>query len=190
VASSAAKYSATWVGVDGYTNSDLIQTGTSQDTVGGKTSYYAWWEILPAAETEITTMKVAPGNNMVATVKRISSGEWEIILQDTTTGNTFSKLVAYNGPGTSAEWIEEAPTVGAGQSTLADFGTVSFTGVTVNGTSAHLLITGSGTMVNTTGAVIAKASAPASTGNTFNDTYVAPVAPHIITPLPPTASRS
>lgn len=190
VASSTAKYSATWVGVDGFTNGDLIQTGTSQDTVGGKTSYYAWWEILPAAETEITTMKVAPGNNMVATVKKISSGRWEIVLADTTTGNTFSKVAGYNGPGSSAEWIEEAPTVGAGQSALADFGTVAFSGVTVNGASVHLLITGSGTMVSATGAVLAKASAPASTGNTFSDTYVVPAAPHVIAPPPPTARRS
>lgn len=36
--SNTPEYSSTWVGVDGYYNQDLIQTGTSQDTSGG---YYA-----------------------------------------------------------------------------------------------------------------------------------------------------
>ena len=53
-ATPTATYSATWVGVDGYSNSSLIQTGTEQDYYCGAAHYSAWWEILPAAETVIS----------------------------------------------------------------------------------------------------------------------------------------
>lgn len=175
--STAADYSASWVGVDGLTNSDLIQTGTAQDSADGRTSYYAWWEVLPAAESEITTMRVTPGNTMTASVKEIAAGSWQIVLTDVTTGVSFTKIVSYRGPGTSAEWIEEAPTVGFRQSTLADFGTVDFAGATINGASPRLVTTESGAMVNASGLVIAAPSAPNTAGNGFSDTYVGAVAP-------------
>ena len=35
--------SATWVGVDGFTNQDLVQAGTDQSNG----SYYAWYELIP-----------------------------------------------------------------------------------------------------------------------------------------------
>ncbi|HVM68128.1 MAG TPA: G1 family glutamic endopeptidase, partial [Acidimicrobiales bacterium] len=38
----------TWIGIDGVDNQTLIQTGTAQESVGGQTQYYAWWETLPA----------------------------------------------------------------------------------------------------------------------------------------------
>ena len=48
-------YSSAWIGVDGFNDNDLIQTGTEQDYYSGGAHYDAWWEILPAAETEIST---------------------------------------------------------------------------------------------------------------------------------------
>ena len=51
-------YSAAWVGIDGYTNSSLIQTGTEQDVSGtGQASYAAWWTTSAQkfAEQPITT---------------------------------------------------------------------------------------------------------------------------------------
>src|ERR1035441_8393919 len=45
--------SSQWIGIDGATNSSLIQTGTSSITQNGGTQYFAWYEILPAASIEI-----------------------------------------------------------------------------------------------------------------------------------------
>src|SRR5689334_11284503 len=45
-------FSSTWVGIGGYSSSDLIQAGTEHDSTGG-TDYYAWYEILPASESPI-----------------------------------------------------------------------------------------------------------------------------------------
>ena len=48
--SSSLQSSATWIGIDGAstTGTDLIQDGTAQETEAGVTSYWAWYEILPA----------------------------------------------------------------------------------------------------------------------------------------------
>ncbi len=46
-------YSSSWIGIDGFNNSNLIQTGTEQDYTSGGAQYCAWWEIFLAAETQI-----------------------------------------------------------------------------------------------------------------------------------------
>ena len=51
-------FSASWAGIGGYTTSDLIQAGVSENSaIGGELlggQYDAWYEILPASETPIT----------------------------------------------------------------------------------------------------------------------------------------
>jgi hypothetical protein len=122
-------FSSTWVGVDGVGNSSLIQTGTSQDTTGGATDYYAWFEILPASAVRIGA--VSPGDHMQASVQQSAPGStlWTITITDLTSAATLSEPVNYTGPGSSAEWIEEAPTVNGEQSALANFGTAQFTNI-------------------------------------------------------------
>src|SRR4051794_30938567 len=66
-ATKSASYSSQWVGIDGFNNSDLIQTGTEADYYNRSAHYNAWWEILPAAETPISSMTVRPGDVMSAT---------------------------------------------------------------------------------------------------------------------------
>lgn len=132
-ATSSATYSSAWIGVDGFANSDLIQTGTEQDYYKGAAHYNAWWEILPAAETGISTSSypVSPGDQMSAhiweTTTTVTSGGfrhrstehvWEIAIADLTKGWHFQTGQAYSGPGTSAEWILEAPEVGGRIATL------------------------------------------------------------------------
>jgi hypothetical protein len=134
--STSAWYSATWLGIDGYNNSDLIQTGTEQDYYNGSAHYSAWWEILPAAETTISDT-VSPGDSMTASITKtatevtVGSGgrrgrttteyEWEITLKDVTQGWSFTTPQAYSGPGTSAEWIVEAPEVNGQIASLPDY---------------------------------------------------------------------
>jgi hypothetical protein len=124
-ASQSSAVSSTWIGVDGSSNTDLIQAGTEQDTSGGSTNYFAWYEILPAPEVEIGA--VSPGDEMKATIEEASPGTWTISIADLTSSQSASGAVSYSGPGTSAEWIEEMPTVTPGpQPPLANFGTAHF----------------------------------------------------------------
>jgi hypothetical protein len=134
--SSGSTYSSAWIGVDGFNDDDLIQTGTEQDYYSGAAHYDAWWEILPASETEISTSSypVSPGDRMSASIYetsattssghgRHSSSEhvWDITISDTTKGWSFTTSQGYSGPGTSAEWILEAPEVGSSIATLAHY---------------------------------------------------------------------
>lgn len=133
--SSGSTYSSVWIGVDGFNDNDLIQTGTEEDYYSGAAHYDAWWEILPAAETEISTSSypIAPGDRMSASIYETSATKssggrhgstehvWDITISDTTKGWTFSTSQAYAGPGSSAEWIVEAPEVNGAIATLAHY---------------------------------------------------------------------
>ena len=57
---------------------------------------------------------------------------WHSLL---TTGRTFTTTIRYDSSKSSAEWIEEAPSLGRAIAALDSFGTVKFTagGVTVDG---------------------------------------------------------
>ncbi len=125
---------AVWNGIDGYNNEYLIQAGVALQTVApyGSTAgsctpgyYYIvpWWEVITptnaAPETYIETWDngsqavVNVGDQVTVTVYQVSSGEWNIILVDNTTGGTFDyyqyygSYLSYAGPGASAEWIVE-----------------------------------------------------------------------------------
>ena len=175
-----AEYSSTWVGIDGFLRHDynLIQTGTEQDWVDGTAFYQAWWEILPAYETPIPSITVHPGDTMSASITQGGS-QWTIVLTDITTGQSFTTKQFYRGALSSAEWIQEAPTVGRRIASLADYGTVDFTQVTANGANPDLTNSESGVMVKRGGAVISSPSAPDAAGDAFAVAFgsVAPSAP-------------
>ena len=110
----ADAYSVTWIGIDGFSNSSLIQVGTEQDYYHGHPFYRAFYEILPAAETPISTITLHPGDYMTAGIAYADFGAVGIIrITDTTTGQTFTTQQTYKGPGASAEWILEAPYLGS-----------------------------------------------------------------------------
>jgi hypothetical protein len=136
LASASATYSSTWVGIDGFTNSQLIQVGTEQDFSGGRAHYDAWWEVLPAPESVLspTQYPVAPGDRMKASIceraatTSVTTGTtttvehlWTIVVADVTRGWTFTTTRPYNGPGASAEWMHEAPLVNGAVSNLARY---------------------------------------------------------------------
>jgi hypothetical protein len=102
-----------WVGIDGSDNSSLIQAGVTEIPDPTKTAGFdllAWWEVLPAANQPITTVTVSPGDEVSITIWQVSGTNWEIRLTDVTNGQSYTQDVSYTGPGTSAEWIVEAPT--------------------------------------------------------------------------------
>src|SRR3954454_13869598 len=145
---SRASYSSAWVGIDGFTNSDLIQTGTESDYYNGSAHYNAWWEILPAPETAITTFAVHPGDVMTASITKGSGSSWTITINDTTNGGTVTATQNYTGAGTSVEGIEEAPTLRGRVVTLSHYASAdTFDPEKANGVSPGLTIDDSGVLV-------------------------------------------
>lgn len=101
-----------WVGVDGANNSSLIQAGVELTPEGNGSTYqiYPWWEILPNVQTDVTTLTISAGDQVTVSIFRATNtNNWEIQIVDDTTGRGFTTTQPYNGPGTSAEWIVEAP---------------------------------------------------------------------------------
>jgi hypothetical protein len=170
-----AEDTSTWIGIGGNTlnpvmpagDPTLIQTGTEQDIgAGGKTTYDAWWEILPEPETEITSMKVAPGDVMKATISQSSVPEdWTITIADLTKGGSdkYTTTTPYPSLMDTVEWIHEAPTLigtDAGVATLAKSAPVRFGATAVNGKAFTLGKADQIQMTDSNGKVIAQPSKP------------------------------
>jgi Peptidase A4 family len=168
-ASRKATYSSSWVGIDGFNDSNLIQTGTEHDYFNGSAHYSAWWEILPAAETTIA-MTVQPGDAMSATITRGSNNNWTISISDTTRNESFSIVKSYSAPLSSAEWIQEAPTVGGRIATLANYGQTTFDPGTANGVSPGLTVADGGVMIQH-GVQVSTPSTPDSDTDGFTIAY-------------------
>lgn len=158
-------FSSDWVGIDGFNNSDLIQTGTESDYFNKSAHYDAWWEILPAAETVIPSITVKPGDTITASVTKVSGTTWQITITDGS--QSFTTRQTYTGPGASAEWIEEAPTVGGHIATLANYGQTTFDPGTVNGGNPGLTASDGGVMVQKN-SVVSTPSNPDSDTDGFN----------------------
>ncbi len=104
---------AEWVGIDGSSNTSLIQAGVAEQPSSSSPSQYTirpWWEILPAPPNYINSMTVSPGDSITVTIQQLSGFTWSIYISDANTGSHFLQQVNYYGPMASAEWIVEAPT--------------------------------------------------------------------------------
>jgi hypothetical protein len=174
-------FAATWTGIGGYSTSDLIQAGASEDSTPSNPllgdQYYAWYEILPASETQLTgctgdaNCTVNPGDTITVNISQVSGDTWSISMADA--GHwTWSQDVNYASSESSGEWILEAPTVGA-QTTLADVGTAHFgpTSTYTAGGVTHTIAEGDPTQIDLSPGVVNEAtpSALASDGQSFND---------------------
>ncbi|HXA29251.1 MAG TPA: G1 family glutamic endopeptidase [Candidatus Angelobacter sp.] len=168
---SKASYSSSWVGIDGFNNSSLIQTGTEQDWYSGSAHYAAWWEILPAAETVIPSITPSPGDVMTASITQVSAGQFTITLTDTTRNQSFTTQQAYGGQLTSVEWIQEAPSLGGRVATLAHYSSPTlFDPGTANGHSPGLTAADGGVMVQSR-TQVSTPSAPDGDTDGFNVSY-------------------
>jgi hypothetical protein len=126
-----------WVGLGGYNASSdaLEQIGTEVDcTASGRVSSSAWYELVPAPSRPIS-MKVRPGDAILATVT-VSGNRAVLALQDRTTHRSFRRTFRPSSVDvSSAEWILEAPSQCISQFScqalpLANFGSVSFDSAT------------------------------------------------------------
>jgi hypothetical protein len=127
---------STWIGIGGDTSRDLIQAGTQAIVDDGEIRYSAWIERLPRAARKIP-VRVSGGDSISASITETSPDRWHISLRNNTNGESFETDVAYDSSKSSAEWIEEVPTVTGFGSRLSSFGTSRFTATaaTINGAS-------------------------------------------------------
>jgi hypothetical protein len=164
-------YSSFWVGLDGDTTGTVEQTGTEADCSSGHARYYGWYEMYPKFPVNYSNA-VSPGDTMHASVTYQGGGIFALTLTDQTKGWTHTvtpKLTrATRG---SAEVIAEAPSSSGGVLPLADFGTASFSGAKVNGSTLTSSTPGLDpiTMVTSSGTVKARPSSLSS--GSFSDTW-------------------
>ncbi|SES93601.1 G1 family glutamic endopeptidase [Paenibacillus sp. NFR01] len=158
-------YSSAWIGIDGFNNENLIQTGTGHEYVNGSARYYAWWEILPASETVILK-PVSPGDRMKASIAKLASGKWLIKLCNLSKGWTFCTKRHYRGQQNSAEWIVEAPSIDGETAKLTRLTPVSFCKLRVNGKSPRLTADDGGVIVQNQ-IIVSKPGKPNVAGDAF-----------------------
>jgi hypothetical protein len=165
---------ATWVGIGGLTTSDLIQAGTQAMVDGsGTVRYSSWIEMLPAASQPVP-LSVTAGDSVTVTITQQSGNDWLIAMKNNTIGDTYNISVQYSSSNSSAEWVQEAPSVGRGLVALDLFGTVQFSGGSAvrDGQTMSLSALGAKaiTMVNRQGQAVAQPSTIADDGSSFTVT--------------------
>jgi len=171
--SDSTQASATWIGIDGFSNDSLIQTGTEQITSGGSTAYDAWYELIPAGPVSVGN--VEPGDEMQDAISEVSPGLWSISIEDVTSRQSASEEVSYNTPGASAEWIEEAPSTSSGQVVpLANFGTVQFSNIGMTDSDPGAVTQNAVEMVDSDNNVIASPGPLADNAFTVTDSSSTP----------------
>jgi peptidase A4-like protein len=174
---SAARYSAFWVGIDGYGTSTVEQTGTATFCSGGSPVYFAWYEFFPHPYHTIS-MTISPTDVMHAEVKYSSATKkFTLSIRDSSTGHSFSiSSKMSTAKRQTAEWIAEAPGNSLGPLPLTDFGWVTFNNASATISGHTHSISGFSnieiTMWNTAGT--AKKAVPNSlsnAGKTFKVTW-------------------
>ena len=152
--SADSEYSATWIGIDGLENSDLIQTGTDQFASGGSTTYAAWYDISPGRRSSSPSRSI-PVTTWMRLSLRSPREPGRSRSRDVTQGWLASGPFSYSGPADSAEWIEEAPTDNGVQSTLANFDVDVFGSLMIGGADLSSSDISPVNMVNTADTIIA-----------------------------------
>src|SRR6266550_8220140 len=174
VAATSTGADATWVGIGGLTSSDLIQAGTQAMVDGsGTVEYSSWIEMLPASSRNVP-LSVSAGDSVTVTITQQSGNDWLISMKNNTTNGTYNVTVQYDSSNSSAEWVQEAPSVGRGLVSLDLFGTVQFSGASAvrdgKTMSASALGAKAITMINRQGQALAQPSTIAGDGSTFSIT--------------------
>ncbi len=130
---SGHKYSSFWVGLDGYNDRTVEQTGSEVDCNGKHPRYYSWYEMFPKFPVNFRN-RVSPGDRFTGSVIYNGHGRFILRLSDTTKGwHHVEHKSLSSARRSSAEVIVEAPSSRRGVLPLADFGAVHITGARVNG---------------------------------------------------------
>ena len=163
-----------WVGIDGWSDSTLIQAGVNEIPLGeGTAMVEPWWEVLPAPEQLASGVMARAGQQITVTITQLTPGTWSISLRDDSNGDEFNTRQLYAGTLQSAEWIVEADNTSDGKPTsLAPYKpSVSFTGLALTGRRTGL----TQLQMQQSGNAVSTPSALAEQG--FNVTYGAHAPP-------------
>src|SRR5216117_2190494 len=171
VSATSSGADATWIGIGGLSSSDLIQAGTQAMVDGsGTVEYSSWIEMLPAPSRNVP-LSVSAGDSVTVTITQQSGNDWLIAMKNNTTNGTYNVTVQYDSSNSSAEWVQEAPSVGRGLVSLDQFGAVQFSGASAvrDGKAMSLSALGAKaiTMINAQGQPIAQPSTLSSDGSSF-----------------------
>ena len=186
--SRGTSYAAFWVGIDGYSDSTVEQTGIFAECSNGAATYSAWYEFYPAASVSISSVKVAPGDVVTASVTYSStSGEFTTTISSSGGGSYSTSSAVSGADRSSAEWIVERPEVCSftcSLTTLANFGTGDLGSdyTSVSGTNTATLGSTTGpissfttaaiTMVSgSSGPVLAEPTSLSADGTSFQVNY-------------------
>jgi hypothetical protein len=118
----------------------------SQVTGAGVTTYYAWYEMYPAAMVEINAT-VKPGDAISASVNYTPKNEFTLTITDSNEKWTDQIVKSSSSAQrSSAEWIVEAPSSGNSILPLPSFAPVTFTGATatIPGATGTRIVAGTG----------------------------------------------
>jgi hypothetical protein len=171
VSPSTSGADATWVGIGGLTSNDLIQAGTQAMVDGsGTVEYSSWIEMLPQSSRNVP-LSVSAGDSVTVTLTQQSGNDWLITMKNNTTNGSYNVTVQYSSSNSSAEWVQEAPSVGRGLVSLDQFGTIQFNGASAvrdgKTMSASALGAKAITMINGQGQAIAQPSTIGNDGSSF-----------------------
>lgn len=175
-------YESAWVGLGGMNSGALIQAGTQMYNY----NYNAWYEYLGRApgssvyEIDLPSVTVHPGDDIHVYVSYQTSNQVaNFYVADNTTGTSQPVLVNLSSSnyydGTTAEWIDERPTVNGSYAILADYGIDSWTNAQTYNTNGNWNSLGSSAydyliMVNTSGDALSyPGNLSLLTATSFND---------------------
>ena len=184
---------STWVGVDGFNDSYLLQAGVSEANCNNSQQDYPWVEVITPTDVQPASFiwawdtgqpaSVSPGDQVSVSIAEVASGTWDVALTDLATGGAWTGSFQWAGPGQSAEWVVEDPDqpgnsactyqpAGLNLCPLPDFGSVAFSdlGAAPGGS------TGSWTGTYIDGPMGQSAPGPLATNGTFSVAYGPPVA--------------
>lgn len=125
------KMIAVWVGIGGVHGANFLQTGIARGTdSNGNADSYAWYEMYAGNRNDpkqlpFKVFNVNPGDSMLAQITYDqSSDQWDVTINDQTTGSSFDQPFSFQPDQTTAEWILEKTAV---LDKMPNFGTIQFT---------------------------------------------------------------
>jgi len=84
-------YSASWIGIDGYSSNSVEQIGIDSNVNNGIAVYAAWYEMFPKAPVYLN-MRINAGDTISAEVNYLGLGKFRLSITDVTTGASFSTI--------------------------------------------------------------------------------------------------
>ena len=168
------QFAAFWVGLDGFqVNAKSVeQTGTDSDCNGTTPRYYGWFEMFPKAPV-LFKNPLQPGDHISASVTFSGVEKYTLVLTDATRHWTHTIIRRVpNLARSSAEVITEAPSSTTGVLPLANFGTVRFNLIRVNGALLSKQTPSRIIIVNASNQPEDSTSAIGNAGGAFSNTWI------------------